>query len=66
MSDSVAQARKAIRRYNARFPDGFPSFPLMISSSPKEIIAIVEECLEKGKDVEELGYYTPPDIDDFD
>lgn len=51
---------KALRKYEKRFPRGFPATPLMRGRTDEEVIAIIEECLEKGKDVEELGYYKDP------
>ena len=51
---------KAIWKYEERFPSGFPSVPLRRGRSDEEVIAMIEECLEKGKDVEELGYYKGP------
>lgn len=48
--------------YTARFGDGFPMIPLGFGRSEEEVIAIVDKCLELGKDVYELGLVT----DDFD
>ena len=42
--------------YAKRFGDGFPSFQIMRTRSDDEIIIIIEDCLEKGKDAYELGY----------
>lgn len=42
--------------YAKRFEDGFPSFQIMRTRSDDEIIIIIEDCLEKGKDAYELGY----------
>ena len=42
--------------YAKRFGDGFPSFQIMRTRSDDEIVVIIEDCLEKGKDAYELGY----------
>lgn len=43
-------------KYAKRFGDGFPSFQIMRTRSDDEIVVIIEDCLEKGKDAYELGY----------
>ena len=42
--------------YAKRFGDGFPAFQIMRTRSDDEIVVIIEDCLEKGKDAYELGY----------
>ena len=49
---------KAISEYEQAFHDGFPTIPLAVSTPPDEVIAIIRECLEKKKDVYDLGYVT--------
>ena len=46
---------EAIKKYNKFFEDGFPSIPLL-SRPEKEIIELVETCIEENKDVYEMGY----------
>ncbi|WP_317396438.1 hypothetical protein [Faecalicoccus pleomorphus] len=46
---------EAIKKYNKFFEDGFPSIPLL-SRPEKEIIEMVETCIEENKDVYEMGY----------
>lgn len=43
-------------KYAEMFDDGFPMIPLGWGRSESEIIDIIKECLDKGKDVYELGY----------
>lgn len=47
--------KEAIEAYNEKFEDGFPSIPLL-SRPEKEVIEIVESCIENNKDVYEMGY----------
>lgn len=54
---------EALRKYNQIFEDGFPMIPLGWFYSDEELLRIVNECLEKHKDVEELGYYKEPEPD---
>lgn len=42
--------------YAKKFDDGFPMIPLGWGRSEEEIIAIIDECLQKNKDVYDLGY----------
>ena len=53
-----------LKRYSAKYEDGFPMIPLASGRTDAEIIAIIQECLSKGKDVYELGYVE--DGTDFD
>jgi len=53
-----------LKKYAERFPDGFPTIPLAWGRKEDEVIEIIKECLEKGKDVYELGYVE--DGTDFD
>ncbi len=51
--------------YNERFPDGFPSIPLLTGKGPDWCAKIIARCLEANKDVYEMGYADDPgeDID---
>lgn len=49
-------------QYYERFGDAFPMIPLAWGRSEEEIIAIIDECLEKNKDVYELGYVKDGEI----
>ena len=49
---------EAMNDYREVFGDSFPTIPLAVYSPPDEAIAIIRECLEKKKDVYELGYVT--------
>lgn len=44
-----------LQQYAKRFGDGFPTIPLAWGRSEAEVIDIIKECLEKGKDVYEMG-----------
>lgn len=46
----------ALNQYENFFGNGFPTIPLMRGRTEKEIIAIIERCIEEEKDVYELGY----------
>lgn len=43
-------------KYKEAFLDSFPMIPLGWGRTENEVIAIIKECLEKKKDVYELGY----------
>ena len=51
------------REYVKRFDDSFPMIPLVWGRSEEELESIIDECLEKGKDVYELGYVDDLDIE---
>lgn len=48
--------KQALDSYWKRFGDVFPTIPLAKGRTDEEVIAIINECLTKGKDVYELGY----------
>lgn len=50
-----------MKQYGKKFDDGFPMIPLGWGRTDEEIIEIIDECLEKGKDVYELGYLDDDD-----
>lgn len=45
----------ALDKYYEKFKDSFPTFPLR-KLTPEEIINIINECIDKNKNVYELGY----------
>lgn len=45
-----------LKEYAKKFDDGFPMIPLGWGKTDEEIVEIINECLEKEKDVYELGY----------
>lgn len=52
-----------IQKYDKAFPeDGFPTIPLAMNGEDEDVIAIIKECLDKGKDVYELGFCTLEDV----
>jgi len=51
-----------LESYYERFGDGFPMIPLGWGRTDEQIIAIIDECLEKNKDVYELGYVNDEEV----
>ena len=49
--------KRALDLYWDTFQDSFPTFPMRCRGE-KKIIEIIKECVEKKKDVYELGYLT--------
>lgn len=47
---------KALELYYVKFNDSFPTVPLMAGRSDDEVIKIIKECVDKEKDVYDLGY----------
>lgn len=50
-----------LKEYAERFGDGFPMIPLAWGRTDKEVIKIIDDCLDKGKDAYELGYVEDDD-----
>ena len=46
----------ALKKYEDRFDDSFPTVPLMLSRTDAEVIAIIQNCLDEDKDVYDLRY----------
>ena len=46
---------KKLEEYGKKFDDTFPMIPLAWGRSDEEIIKLIDECLEDGKDVYEKG-----------
>lgn len=54
---------EAFDEYNEKFPDGFPTIPLM-NRGEAWCINVIEQCIHAGKDVYEMGYIEDdPDIE---
>ncbi len=51
----MKELEKALKQYEETFDDMFPTFA-MTGKPPEEMIKIINECIEKKKDVYELGY----------
>lgn len=47
---------KALDLYFIKFNDNFPTVPLMAGRDENGVIKIIRECVDKEKDVYELGY----------
>lgn len=45
-------------QYREMFGENLPAFQICRGRTDEEIDAILKECIEKGKDVYELGYCT--------
>lgn len=54
--------KKYILAYNDFFNDTFPSYPLR-GRGDEECVRIIKDCLERQKDVYELGYIDRPKHD---
>lgn len=48
--------KKAYEAYKDTFHEDFPTIPLAETREDVEIIEIIEECIETGKDVYDIGY----------
>ncbi len=48
--------KEKIQMYEKKIGDEFPSYPIMLNNTDEEVIDIIDKCLEKGKNVYELGY----------
>lgn len=44
-----------MNQYEDAFGESFPTYPLMLTRTDDEIIAIIDRCLDAGKDVYEMG-----------
>lgn len=49
------QLLNALNKYYDVFDDSFPTIP-MSGHTEKEMIAIIDECISKNKDVYDLNY----------
>lgn len=47
---------KWLDAYVDRFGDRFPTIPLAWGRTDDEVVTIIKDCIDKGKDVYELGY----------
>lgn len=54
----------SLKAYNRRFPDGFPTIPLLQSKGEAWCMKIIQHCLDAGKDVYEMGYLEEPEDND--
>ena len=45
-----------MKQYNEMFGESFPMIPIGWFKTDEEVIAIVNECLAKGKTAYDLGY----------
>ena len=51
------EALEAIKLYEQTFGYGaFPTIPLLMELGDEETIKIINDCIEKNKDVYDLGY----------
>lgn len=48
---------EALNRYEKKFDDSFPMFA-MSGTEAKEVIKIINRCIDENKDVYDLGYLT--------
>lgn len=54
--------KKAYDAYKETFHDDFPTIPLAETSEDEEIIGMISECIEAGKDIYDLGYLSLDDM----
>lgn len=54
---------KIMDEYAKNFQDTFPTIPLMWHHSENWCMDVAKECIQKGKDVYELGYCQKVDDD---
>ncbi|KIR03455.1 hypothetical protein P261_02270 [Lachnospiraceae bacterium TWA4] len=47
--------KKALSEYREVFDDNFPTIPFS-GRTEEELLGIIKDCLEKGKDVYDCGY----------
>lgn len=52
---------KYLDEYYEKFGEALPTYQIARTRTEDEVIAIIEECINKGKDVYELGYCTLDD-----
>ena len=52
---------KYLDKYYEKFGEALPTYQIARTRAEDEVIAIIEECISKGKDVYELGYCTLDD-----
>ena len=55
------ELQKALETYKKAFNDSFPTIPFD-SMEDEKIIEIIDDCVESGKDVYDLGYLELDDI----
>ena len=48
--------KKAYEAYKDTFSEDFPTVPFAETREDTEIIEMIEECIEAGKDVYDIGY----------
>lgn len=54
-----------LQKYRDMFGDNLPTYQICRGRSAEEINDILRECIEKGKDVYELGYCTLDEDADY-
>lgn len=52
---------KYLDKYYEKFGEALPTYQIARTRTEDEVIAIIKECISKGKDVYELGYCTLDD-----
>ena len=54
-----------LQEYAEKFGDGFPMIPLAWGRTEEQLIEIINNCLESGKDVYEMGLLQEDDDIDY-
>lgn len=55
MEEFMNKLDKAQGLYEKKFNDMFPTFPFM-GTDPDELLAMINKCIEAGKDAYDMGY----------
>lgn len=58
----MGELEEKLNMYEKEFGESFPTYPLMMTRSDEEIIAIIDMCLDADKDVYAMGILK----DDYD
>ena len=48
--------KNLINEYEKLFGDQFPTYPLMLARTEEQVIETINDCIENGKDVYQMGY----------
>lgn len=52
----MSKLDEALKSYEKKFDDSFPTVPLLLHGSDEEVIEIINKCIAEGKDVYDMGY----------
>ena len=52
----VMMLEAKLNEYEKLFVDQFPTYPLMLARTEEQVIETINDCIENGKDVYQMGY----------